>query len=410
MNQKYVASKTMTYSKQTKRYVEGVYPEYIESGRGAYVYDNKGNQLIDYIGALGANLLGYAHPLVNERLKNRIDGGTIFSFPSQLEGELANKLNSIYPYMEKMRFLKSGSEAVSAGVKIARAYTKRDVIVNIGYHGWHDWSSASSPKNSGSPSCLRKRCINMTYNDFAGLIDLFKMEGDAIAAIVMEPYIFENPGKDYLHNVVNLAHKNGALVLFDEVVTGVRWKDWGVSNYYEVEPDLFALGKPLGNGVPISVIGGKSEIMDVLDGDCFVSTTFGGDLLGIVGALATIEVCEQEDVQNKIYESGEDIKLSFNESANHLAIDASCYGNPARLGFKFPSEAHRALFWQESLLRGVMFGYATHTTLAHNSHIISQTIDVIRDSLKVVKLNWKDPLKALKGKLPELVEVVGARR
>lgn len=410
MKNKFVQSETQTYSKQAKRYVKGIYPETIESANGCFVYDGQGNCYIDYISALGANLLGYAHPYVNEKVKERMDKGTIFSMSSPLEEKLAEKLNSLFPCMETMRFLKSGSEAVSAAVKLARAYTKRELIISIGYHGWHDWSSASSPKNAGCPERIAPLCINVEYNDLQTLKDLFKLDGEDICAVVLEPYVFDEPSNDYLRELIKLAHKHGALVIFDEVVTGIRWQEYGVTNYYELQPDLLCLGKPIANGFPMAVVGGRRRIMEELDKDCFVSSTFGGDLVGISGALATLYICESEDVQDMIFEAGEDLKNSYNEIAKSLGIKTDCYGNPCRLNFRFPTDTHKALFWQESLLRGVMFGYCTQVTLAHNSAIINQTINVINKSLTFLKENWEAPEKMLRGLMPERVEVVGARR
>ena len=407
---KYVTSGTMTYSKQTHRYVKGIYPNFIECGGGPYVYGDNGETYIDYISSLGANLLGYADPFVNKAVKDRIDRGTLFSFASPLEGQLAEKLNSIVPAMESMRFLKSGSEAVSAGVKIARAYTERELIISVGYHGWHDWSSASSPKSAGSPDRLKPLCINVAYNDFKAMKDIFKEEGDNIAAVVIDPYIYEEPKDNYLYDITKLARRHGALMIFDEVVTGMRWLDYTVANFYELKPDLIAMGKAMANGFPISVIGGKKKIMKVLDGDCFVSTTFGGDLSAISASLATIDICESDKVQERIYEMGEDLKMSFNEIAASLGLDAMMVGNPARMKFNFPTDIHQALFWQECAKKGVLFGYATHVTLSHTPSVISKTIDIVGSVLKYMASSWKNPITKIEGDLPVKVEAVAARR
>lgn len=400
---KLIVSETCTYSKHQSRYGSS-YPFYIESGGGPYVYDQDGHMYIDYISALGANLLGYADPYVNAAVKYRVDKGILFSAPSYLETELAEKLNELFPYMEKIRFLKSGSEAVSAGIKIARAYTGRDKVISIGYHGWHDWSSASSLKSGGSPKCLADLCINSEYNNLAHLKSIFSEE--KIACVVMEPFMFDEPEDDYLRKVINLAHKNKALVLFDEVVTGMRWKDYSVSNFYEIQPDLFTMGKGLANGFPLSVIGGEKELMSELDHDCFVSSTFGGELASISAALAVIDVCKNDNVPDRIYESGEDIKYSFNEIADSFKIEARATGNPARIRFDFPSDNHRILFWQECAKAGVLFGYANHVTFSHVPSVISKTVDVISLSLRIVRDNWEHPESKIEGFVPKPVEVV----
>lgn len=404
-SKKKITSATCTYSKSANRYVEGVYPYFIEGGSGAFVYDLDGKQYIDYPCALGAIILGYAHPYVNNRLYERIKRGNIFSMPSVHEMELANLITSIIPSMESMRFLKSGSEAVSAAVKIARSYTKRKIVLSNGYHGWHDWSTPITEKKSGSP--YSEHIISIEYDELEYVERMLSMNN--VACVVIDPYIFQEPSEGYFKKLIKLAHKYGSLVIFDEVVTGIRWDKFSVQNSYGVKPDLTCLGKTLGNGVPISCVGGKRKIMDELNKDCFVSSTFGGDLIGIEAALATLKVSIDENLPDKIYESGSMLKDGYNETAANLGIETSCIGNPARQKLIFPSLAHKALFWQECLKMGVFLGSAQHTNLAHTPSIISQTLEIFIDSLKYLKLNWKDPNKVLEGNLPEDVMISAMR-
>lgn len=406
-SQKNVVSGTCTYSKSANRYVEEVYPYFLEGGSGVFVNDGDGNQYIDYPCALGAIILGYAHPYVNERVCERIKRGTIFSMPSVKEMELAKTISALIPSMESMRFLKSGSEAVSAAVKIARSYTKREVILSNGYHGWHDWSTPITPRNSGTPKSYATSIFDLPYNNLVVTENFLKM-GD-VAAIVIDPFIFNEPTWDYFDGLIKLAHKYGALVIFDEVVTGIRWPKYSVQGQYGVTPDLTCLGKTLANGIPISCVGGKRKIMEELNKDCFVSSTFGGDLIGIEGALATLRVATDNDLPDRIQESGSMLKDGFNNLAESMSLEASCIGNPARQKLVFPSPAHKALFWQGCLKRGVFLGNAQHTSLAHNESIISKTLDVFKESLEITRLNWGNPKKALEGKLPEEVMVNSMR-
>lgn len=406
-SKRYCTSGTQTYSKSADRYVEDVYPFFLEGGSGPFVHDLDGNQYIDYPCALGAIILGYAHPYVTERVCNRIKRGNLFSMPSVHEMELAKVITTLIPSMEQMRFLKSGSEAVSAAVKIARSYTKRDVILSNGYHGWHDWSTPITPKKSGTPISYESSIKPIAYNNLVQVEDYLKL-GD-VAAIVLDAYIFEEPSADYFQKLIKLAHKYGALVIFDEVVTGIRWPKWSVQGEYGVTPDLTCLGKTLANGIPISCIGGKRKIMEELNKDCFVSSTFGGDLIGIEGALATLKVAIDEDLPNRIQESGTMIQDGFNEIMRARKLDASCVGNPARQKLMFPSVAHKALFWQECLKRGVFLGGAQHTNLAHTSPILSKTLEVFSEAIEITRLNWHDPKRALEGNLPQDVMVATMR-
>lgn len=405
---RFIQSGTMTYSKMACRYVEEIYPKFIASGNGAFVTDIDGRTFIDYPCALGANLLGYSHPYVNERVKETIDRGILFSMPSLMEGELAEKLCHLFPSMEKVRFFKSGSEAVSAGIKIARAYTNRTLVLSSGYHGWHDWSTPITPNRAGTPSELDHTIMEFEYDNLEDLKE--KLSTHQVACVVLDPYLFHEPETGYYSNLIKLAHKHGALVLFDEVVTGFRWRNWSVQNHYGVRPDLSAFGKSMANGFPISVIGGKSKIMKVLDKDCFVSTTFGGDLVGISAALATIKVCEDENAQERIWESGLELKQVFNSLAQGHGLEAICLGNPARLKLQFPTEVHKAVFWQECCMRGILFGAAQHTTLSHTDSIIDETNHITNDVLAYMSLYWNDPKNLLKGKLPKPVTNVAKLR
>lgn len=408
-SQRYITSGSCTYSKSANRYVEGVYPYFIEGGSGAFVYDLEGNQYIDYPCALGAIILGYSHPYVNERVCERIKRGNIFSMPSVHEMELAKVIATLIPSMEQMRFLKTGTEAVSAAVKIARSYTKRDIVLSNGYHGWADWSTPITPSSGGTPSDYGKSIISIKYNDIEEVENHFKLVGNKIACIVLDPYIFDEPSQEYFSKLIRLAHRHGSLVIFDEVVTGIRWANWSVQGNYGVTPDLTCLGKTLANGIPISCVGGKRRIMEELNRDCFVSSTFGGDLIGITGALATLKIAIDEDLPNKIYESGTMLKDGYNEIAYSMNINTRCIGDPARQSIWFPSIEYKALFWQECLKRGVFLGAAQHTNLAHTAPIISKTLEVFKESLDTVRLNWDNPKRVLEGKLPEAVMVAAMR-
>lgn len=407
-SKRYITSGTCTYSKTADRYVEEVYPYFIEGGSGAFVYDLDGKQYIDYPCALGAVILGYSHPYVNERVSKRLERGTIFSMPSIHEMQLAKVISTLIPSMESMRFLKSGSEAVSAAVKIARSYTKRDIVLSNGYHGWHDWSTPITPKRSGTPEQYGS-IVSIKYNDLDDVKETIKVYKDNIACIVIDPFIFEEPDKNYFSNLIKLAHKHGILVIFDEVVTGIRWRNWSVQGEYGVRPDLTCLGKTLANGIPISCVGGKRKIMEELNKDCFVSSTFGGDLIGIEGALATLRVAIDNNLPQRLQESGAMLQDGYNDLAESMSIDTKCIGDPARQSLTFPSIEHKALFWQECIKRGVFLGAAQHTNLAHTSPIISNTLDVFNEALDEVRFHWQNPKRAITGKIPQAVMVQNMR-
>jgi len=398
---KYIASGVQTYSKAPERYVNGVYPKFIDGGKGCYVYSETGKTYIDYVCALGAITLGYAHPYVDECVAKQMRKGIIFSLPSTLEYTLAKLINSQFPAMEKMRFFKSGSEAVSAGIKIARAYTGRDLVLSSGYHGWHDWSTPITEKRGGTPQVLSNTIESMTYGDIDSI--KAKIRTKKVACVVLDAYTFTAPSKDYFKKLINLCHRHGTLVFFDEVVTGIRWQTGSVHTLYGVKPDLVAFGKGMANGYPISVLGGKCGILDVVDNDCFVSTTFGGDLVGITAAIATMKVAKDEALDMHICDTGIDLQAGYNILCDTLKLPTKCSGNPARLRVSFPTTEHKALFWQECVRRGVFLGDAFHTNLSHTNVIIDKTLDVFRQSLNILKKHFHRPGEALLGRVPQSV-------
>jgi len=383
------------------RYVDGVYPIFFEFGKGCYVTDSEGNRFIDYPLGLGAILLGYNYPFVTNAVIQQVSMGTIFTLPSRLETVLAERLKKLIPCCEMMRFLKTGSEATSAAIKIARSYTKREYIAFCGYHGWHDWYTVNTPKNKGIPDCYKDLTHRFEFNDIGSLKNIIKKH--KLAAVILEPCIFHEPKDGFLKKVINLAHRNKALVIFDEVVTGFRFPGYSAQKFYGVKPDLATFGKAMGNGFPISCVCGKSKIMKELEKDCFVSSTFGGDLIGISAALATIKVLENNNAIDHIWFLGQYLQDGYNEIAKSLGIETSCIGYPNRTMHLFPTAEHKSLFWQECIKRGVLFGYAQFISYSHSQKEIDYTLEVIKEALGVVKDNWKNPKKALKGKPAEEV-------
>jgi len=381
-----------TLSKMPSKHVEDVYPKYITKGQGSTVWGDDGKEYISYTCGLGAILLGHNYPATTQAIKDQMTKGLLFGLPNELETELAEKICDKIPSAEMCRFLKTGSEACSAAVKISRAYTGRNSIICCGYHGWHDWYNWTTSKNKGVP---RQSVRQAKYND----IESFKIT-DKTAAVIMEPYVLDEPKHDFLKQVRKLCKKNGALLIFDEVVTGFRTKKWSAQAYFDVIPDLTCLGKALGNGLPIGVVCGRKEVMKVLEDDCFVSSTFGGELLSIASALATIDEIEERGVIEHIWQKGSILKGAFNDYTNGLD-GVECIGLPPRTFFKFPTEAHKGLFWQECLKMGVMFGYAQFISFSHEQAQMDKTLTAMHKGVAMVKKYWEEPEKFLSGRPPQ---------
>jgi glutamate-1-semialdehyde aminotransferase len=392
---KVIPDGVQTLSKMPSKHVEGVYPVYIDRGDGAYIYDRHGNRYIDFPSGLGAVILGHAFGPYNQIVREQLERGLLFPLPHVMETGLAEKICQLFK-MDMCRFLKTGSEATSAAVKIARAYTGRDAIGCCGYHGWHDWYNASTPKNKGCHELAAAQITQLGYNkthEFAEFIQKHKP-----AAIIMESVVLEPPKEDFLQNVRRLCDDNGVVLIFDEIVTGFRYPGFSAANYYKVQPDLICLGKAMANGLPISCVAGKREIMEELQGDCFVSSTFGGELLSITAALATIDLMERYGAVKQIWWAGNYLKQEFNRIADGKA---QCIGLAPRTYFNFPTEAHKSLFWQECLARGVLFGYAQFTTLAHTADVMNEVRAAMEGAWEILIAHWDNPEVALKGKVAQ---------
>lgn len=294
-----------TYSKSYRYFCEGAAPVFLDRGEGCYVWDVDGNKYIDFICALGPITVGYNNKKVNDAVINQLQKGICFSLSTDLEVKLAEKVTKIIPCAEMVRFVKNGSDATFAAVKLARAFTKRDMVAACGYHGMQDWYIGSTANNKGVPAAVCALTKPFSYNDVDSLQQLFAQYPGQIGAVILEPIQGDGPEEGYLAKVKEVAHANGALLIFDEVVSGFRYALGGASEYYQVTPDLAAFGKGMGNGLPISAVAGRAEIMELIGTEgVFISTTFGGEALSLAGALATIELLEQPGVYQEFWRLG----------------------------------------------------------------------------------------------------------
>jgi len=392
-----------TLSKMPSKHVNRVYPKYIDRAEGAYVWAGD-KKYVDYPLGLGPIILGHAHGYVNRAIVDQLQKGIVYSLPAELETELAMKICDIIPSAEKVRFLKTGSEATSAAVRIARAYTGRNKVLCCGYHGWHDWFAVVNDKKAGIPGTIANLTVKFKYNDIDDFMaKMGKKEACKVAAVIMEPYVLEEPNKNFLQDIRKTCTEYGAVLIFDEVVTAFRTKKFSAQAYYGVTPDLTCIGKAMGNGMPIGGVCGRADIMDVLQGDCFVSSTFGGELASIAASIATIEYMQTHNVIDQIWKMGERLQNLFKTITDSMGLSGEVYmkGLPPRTYFVFPTAEHKALFWQECLYRGVLLGYAQFISYAHTLGVIDETIVAMRGAMKMVRKYWDNPSAALKGDIPE---------
>lgn len=300
-------------------------PAAIVKGKGCRVWDVEGREFIDYRNALGPITLGYQFPDVDEAIKKQLESGIVFGHPSILEYEVAEMLTEVIPCAEQVRFLKTGGEALAACIRIARGYTGKDHVVQIGYNGWLNSLAAGGPvlprltgtsSGSGIPKCLSDLHHTCKWNDIEGIKKVYEeVNGNLAAIVIAADYAEMDKGATFYKEVREFADKNGIVLVYDEIVTGFRIALGGVQEYFNVKPDLAVFSKGIANGMPISVYAGKKEIMQKCDrgNGVVVSSTFAGETLSLAAAKAAITAYKKYNVVDHIWSQGKKLWGSLNE-------------------------------------------------------------------------------------------------
>jgi len=386
-----IPSCTQTFSKGPTQFVQGVAPVFLARGQGSHVWDVDANEYIDYPMGLGPVILGHNYPEVTEAVQRQLQEGSAFSLPHPLEVEVAELLSEIIPCAEMVRFGKNGSDVTSAAVRVARAYTGRDLIACCGYHGWQDWYIGTTTRSNGVPKPVQALTVTFEYNNIQSLRRLFAEHPQRIAAVIMEPIGIQEPTDNFLQEVRTLAQEEGALLVFDEVVTGFRVAVGGAQEYFGVTPDLACVGKAMGNGFPISAIVGRRDVMELFD-EVFFSFTFGGEAISLAAAKATIEVLRGKKVIPHLWEQGQRLKDGYRVfAAEHGITDFThCLGLPPHTVTVFRNEQGqeslemKSLFMQECLKRGVLFSGVQNTCFSHSPADIDTTLRVYNAAMKIL--------------------------
>ena len=357
------------------------YPRFLERAKGCRIWDVDGNEYIDYLMAFGPILLGYGWKAVDDAAKAQIDEGMIFNLHHPIELKLARKLIEIIPCAEMVTFCLTGSEATTAAVKLARAYTGREKVVRCGYHGWHDWCHTKL----GALSAHSQYTIEMPYNDLDALSDILKANRGQIACIIMEPVTSALPKPGYLEGVRKLAQENEVLLVFDEIKTGFRVSLGGAQQHVGVTPDMATFGKAMGNGYPIACVVGKKEIMRKV-ADVWTAGTFNGYTVSAAAALATISEMEKRDGIGFLRRQGEKLIKGLDDLASSLGVDARCVGSGPMPLLRFGAECEglRDRFYSGTIENGVYFSpsHVWFITLSHDDEAIQRTLDVSERALR----------------------------
>ncbi len=382
-----------TYSKSYRYYCQGDSPAFIERGEGCYLYDVDGNKFIDFVCALGPITIGYNIEEVNNAIKEQLEKGISFSLQAEVEVELAEKIIDIIPCAEMVRFVKNGGDATTSAIRLARAFTERDLVALSGYHGMHDWSIGSTENNKGIPKDVSNLTKTFEYNNIESLKELFEEYPNQIAAVILEPIQANGPKDDFLQKVKDLTHENGAILIFDEVVSGFRYALGGASELYDVVPDMAAFGKGMGNGLPISAVAGKKEIMKQIEEGIFVSTTFGGEALSMAGSIAALKILEKPGSYEHIWKLGTMLKEGLELLIKNYELEDVILvsGLPPHCGVEFEDVGSldyldiNSIFSQAMIHNGIITVGINNINLSHTEEEIEAYLAAAEEAMINIK-------------------------
>lgn len=383
-----------TFSKSYRYFCEGNSPAFLERGEGCCVWDVDGNRYIDFICALGAITVGYNDKRINEAVIRQLDKGVSFSQESPISIELAEKLIEVLPPAEMVRFVKNGSDATSSAVRLARAFTHRDMVVVCGYHGMQDWYIGSTENNAGIPKSVCDLTKKFEYNNLDSIDKLFRQYPDQIAAVILEPIQSNGPMDGFLKELKELTHKNGALLIFDEVVSGFRYALGGASELYGVTPDLAAYGKGMGNGLPISVVVGRKDLLEQIEKKAvFISTTFGGETLSMAGALETINILEKPGTYEKIWRLGNVMLEGLRSLVGQYGLEEVIVinGLAPHCGVLFEGKGSldyldiNSIYQQKMIQSGILTVGINNFNLAHTEAEVDKYLEAADSAMKDIK-------------------------
>lgn len=388
---------TQTNSKRPDESMADVMPAFIEEGEGCRIKDVDGNWYIDYRSALGPIILGYRHPEVDGAVRKQMDKGVLFSMASPLEIEVARLLVDNLPGIDQVHFVKTGNNANMSAVRLARAFTGREHIATCGYHGHSDWFSCGEGagemwckrEGNGVPKVLDRLVTRLSYGDITAAEELFARRGKELAAVIATPYDWnENVGYDFVRRLRELTTEHGALLIFDQVLTGFRLARAGAQEFFGVIPDLSTYAKAIANGYPLAAYGGRRDVMEKLY-DVTLTSTYAGETLSLAAAKATLEIILHEPIVDNIWEMGARLKKGFDEAAAARGMEARTIGLPPAVLFRFSADPKkdqevRSLFFRELFRRGVFASRPFLLSFAHKAEHIDQTIAAMADALDAV--------------------------
>lgn len=402
---------TQLLSKRPEMFLPDYWPAYYSKAKGCKVWDMDGNEYIDvsYMG-IGANVLGYANDEVDSAAIEAIHSGGMCTLNAPEEVYLAEKLIELHPWAGGVRYAKAGGEAMSLAVRIARAYSKKDVVLFCGYHGWHDWYLSANLSREdalddqhiagleplGVPKGLAGTNIPFHYNDIDEFNKLIDTYGENVAAVVMEPIRNDYPENGFLEVIRKVTKDKGILLVFDEITAGFRLCEGGSHKVLGVEPDIAVFGKAMTNGYPLSAIVGRKEVMEASQGT-FISSTFYTERIAFAATLKSIEIYNREKVWEKQIQYGKQIKAGWKAAAEKNGLDIEIGGIDPLCHFAIKGKenalVYKTFFTQEMLKRGYLASTAFYTSYAHSETIIDEyleNVDEVFSMIRQCNSNGKD--------------------
>lgn len=378
-----------TQARTPSTLIVGAYPIFGQRGKGAYVWDVDGNRYIDWILSFGTIVLGHSHPVVNEAVIREIEEGFALPLTRVVQTELAELLVKHIPCAEKALFVKSGSEATSAAIRLARIATGRDKVIRLGYHGWHDWCCK---RDAGIPRAVRDLVLTFEYNNLDSLAQVLEANKGEVACVIMWPCEVETPAPGFLEGVKKLAHEHGALFILDEIRTGFHLSLGGAQEYFGVIPDMATFGKAMSNGYAISTVVGRDDIMKNVEKSWF-SSTFNTNSIDQAAAVATIREMESKGVIEHLWRIGRRLMDGLDQLAQTHGIEARAASLPPTPFLEFTysdpevREKAKVAFYSEMVRRGVLMHPNHHwfVSAAHGDEEVDMTLDAADAAFKVAR-------------------------
>ena len=398
---------SQTFSKSRTQYPVGISPLFATRAKGPYLWDLDGNKYIDLVSNLASITLGYRNRKVDSAVRKQMSLGNGFSLPGTLEAVVAEKITSLVPSAKMVRFGKNGTDATSAAIRLARAYTGRDYVAVCGYHGWQDWFIGSTSRNKGVPKKTSALTLTFKYNDINSLEKIFSKHPKGIAAVILEPMTNEFPENKFLEKTKKLCRKYGAVLIFDETITGFRFSKGGAQEVFQVTPDLSTFGKGIANGYPLSVVCGRREIMREME-NVFFSGTFGGELLSLAAANVVLGMHQKDEISPRLNKYGEELSQDLQKVIDQADMSGllEIKGHPTwkflewKDGSEFTAPELKTFFMQEMFRSGILILSTHNMTLAHNKKIRGVIISKYERVLTLMKKaisegNLKDKLEVM---------------